>query len=99
MHWHLQMLLLAPLTGLAAPLRPTNSLSHVLPREDPCPRPPTCHRRWRHHGAHLTFRLARVHTCCPICDTRYQPSTAANQNYNDDKSLDRANKDMPATRL
>lgn len=91
------MLLLVPLTGLAAPLHPTNTLQHVLTREDPCPSHTCCHRRWRHHGAHLTFRLARLHTCCPSCDSPSQPFVAAKRVYHDDESFERADEDMSAS--
>lgn len=59
----LLLLLVAPLTGLAAPIEKPSCIYRLINGE-PIPNElsPTSYRRWRHHG-HLAFRLARVQSC------------------------------------
>ena len=58
------LLFLAPLQCVAAPIDKSPSLYHVIEPTSTADSSPPCYRRWRHYGSHLTFRLARLHTCC-----------------------------------
>jgi len=66
------LLLVAPLAGLAAPIGKRHSHYYILdPRTHPREGFPSCYRHWRNHGAHLNFRLARLHTCGSRPEQRY----------------------------
>lgn len=59
------LLMAASCTLLAAPIPlPKPTVTAVPTRETPDDSYP-CHRPYRHHGAHISFRSARLHSCCP----------------------------------
>ena len=69
------LLLLTSRRAVAAPIDRSTSLYRVIESTPIADSSPTCYRRWRHYGSHLTFRLARLHTCCSS-DEQHQPPTA-----------------------
>ena len=56
------LLHVAPLAGLAAPIRRVSYPYTIFNPVEPLKDPPICYQRWRYHG-HLTFRLARLESC------------------------------------
>lgn len=65
--------LAVPLSSLAAPIDKSSGYYSVFtPTPVPEGAKPTCYRRWRRHGSHITFRLARLSVCAPEPSDRSQ---------------------------
>lgn len=59
------LLMITSYTLRAAPIPPPKHTTTAVPIHQTPDDSYPCHRPYRHHGAHISFRSARLHTCCP----------------------------------